>query len=267
MNKEFAWFLGMLLSDGSITRPKYRNKGDESHIQFCIKNTDKEVLYKIKNILNTRATIHEYPNYKSPQAKLRIYDRKDIISEYGDIKTKVPDSIKGFERHFLRGICDGDGCIYVRKNRHGSVTIQIINECKDIIDWVYNIVEEKLGIEKKESRYTEKDHIYEFRFEGRVARMIIWWMYHGDIEHCSLNRKRNKYKNEILSDETNDYDLEIIDAVKASIVDDNIIPNVSANLTLKWCHIIQKQLKMKTTPVFHNKGKTKYYMLHINKNQ
>ena len=129
MNKEFAWFLGWLLTDGSITRPTYRGKGDESHIQFCLHVCDEEVLYKIKTVLQTRANVKTYPTYQSQQCKLRVYDRKDIVNDYADIKKHIPKDIEGYERHFIRGLVEGDGCLHYRESRK-TIRINFLNQEK-----------------------------------------------------------------------------------------------------------------------------------------
>lgn len=265
MNKEIAWFLGFLLSDGSIIRPTYRGKGNEQHISFCIHYKDKEVLYKIKDILHTRAKVHVYPNYKSPQAKIEIYDRKDIEKEFYDIKEHVPvEKIKGYERHFIRGLIDGDGCLYYRKNRGNGLMINFIDEKKEIVDWVNKTICKELNIKYKECTYKEKDHIYSISWEGKIGRLIAWWLYHGDIDNCKLERKYQYYKTYVLDNKSFDnYDKELIYAINTFIEDNKINMNVSSNLTLDWCKRLQKYLSFNTTPIFKNKGKTKYYFLHI----
>ena len=74
MTKDFAWFLGWLFTDGHIPR-----KGSSGYItgllSFNCQYLDTEVLYKIKNILDSSANVREYPNYKSPQSQLRIYNK------------------------------------------------------------------------------------------------------------------------------------------------------------------------------------------------
>lgn len=115
--------------------------------------------------------------------------------------------------------------------------IEIKSKNKSTIKEMYLIVNKELLLPIKDKN--------NFIYKGKAARLIIWWLYLKDI----------------ITDE------EFLKYIGASKIEDNIIPNVRADESLKWCHIIQKQLKMKTTPVFHNKGKTKYYMLHINKNQ
>ena len=48
MDKNLAWLLGYLLSDGSIATLKYRKKGDETHLSFICKYSDRDILEKVK---------------------------------------------------------------------------------------------------------------------------------------------------------------------------------------------------------------------------
>lgn len=263
MNKEFAWFLGYLLSDGCINRPKYRGKGDETHLEFICKYSDREVLEKVRDILKTKAKISDYPHYKSPQSKLRVYDRKDIIANYSNIKTHIPEDIKGFERHFIRGLVDGDGCLYYRENRD-SFVINYINEHKQIVDWVINVLNKELNIPVKEPRYVESDHIYSIAYEGNIARLISHWLYSGEIKNCCLQRKRDKYLKVVMkNNDIQDNNAAILYAVKAFIDEnDEIAFRIPSLQTLDWAKRIQKLLDFNTTPVFHNKGRRKYYHLY-----
>lgn len=269
MDKENAWLLGYLLSDGCIARPTYRKKGDETHLSFICQHSDKEILYKVKNILNTKANIREYPEYTSPLAKITVYDRKNIIEKYGDIKTRIPEeSILGFERHFIRGLVDGDGTLSVRKRKYGSFRIGFIDQYKQITEWVTNFLVRKLGLPEKKCRYVPQSHVWEVMWEGTIAQLIAWYLYHGDIEGCCLKRKHEKYKEVVLQNNhfASIYD-EMIFAIKAKIDGEWIFFKQYSSNSLKWCHIVQKILPYNTIPVFKNPGKRKYYNLYIPKNK
>ena len=268
MNKETAWLLGYLLSDGCINKPSYRSKGDETHLSFICKFDDREVLHKVKEIFQTRANVREYPNYKSPQAQLNIYDKKDFLKKYRDIKTIIPEQdIKGYERHFIRGLVDGDGYLYsrVRKGKtQKSFSIMFIDEYEHITKWVSDTIIETLNFPNKNLRNIVKDNIWEVRWEGTIARLIAWWLYHGDIESCSLKRKRDKYIHDVLDDKCfNSIDDEILYVSNARIEDNHILLRDTAIKTLEWCHRLQKLLSYKTVPLFHNKGRRKYYTLYL----
>ena len=263
MNNEFAWFLGTLISDGSIVRPTRVNRGDERHISYCLHYKDYNMLVKIAKILNTRALVRKYPQYQSPQCQLNVYDRKDIIEKYDDIKESVPKNVDGYERHLIRGIVDGDGCLSYRENRK-SFRFNIINQNRQIIEWCSHAISRNLNIAYKEPKYKEKDHIYIIEWEGRIARLIIWWLYHGNIDNMVLDRKHLFYKEQILKNRKFlSKEEEFIFAIGAVKEKGKILPCIQAQSTLEWCHIIQKQLSYKTQPIFSNKGQTKYYYLYI----
>lgn len=262
MTNEFAWFLGWLLSDGSITVPKYKKKGDETHLQFCIHHKDREILDKIKTILNTRAKVHVYPHCKSPQSKLRIYDRKDIVKNYANIKTEIPVDIAGFERHFMRGLVDGDGCLHQRKNRD-SFQIQFINAEENIVEWFSKTLHEKVFVPYKKPSFKKKDNLYYISWEGRFARIIAWYLYHGNIEHMSLQRKLDYYHQHVLNNTVQKNEKDLLAAAKCNLTDNKIHMNVPKTQSLEWCHIIQNLYPYNTTPVPLNKGQGKYYALHI----
>ena len=257
--------LGYLLSDGNITYMQYRGKGDETHMQFICKYDDREVMYKLKNVLHTSANVHEYPNYKSPQAKLCPYDRIDIINEYSNIKKQIPeDKIKGYERHFIRGLIDGDGTLSCRKDRN-TFRLGFVNQVENITQWVTKTICEKLNLPSKNPRWSKQNNLWEVLWEGNIARLIAWWLYHGNVQHCSLQRKLDKYKSVILQNQSyNNYDDELIKAVNAFYDENNEIAFVTpGNQTLDWCKRLQKLLTFNAVPVFHNKGKRKYYHLYI----
>lgn len=266
MNKDFAWLLGYLLSDGYISRPKYRGKGDERHLSFICKYDDREILYKVKTILGTKSNVLEYPQYKSPQARLDVYKVIPLIEEYDDTKTKIPDTIKGFERHFIRGLFDGDGTLSsrVRKGKTKTFRIGFIDEYQHITEWVANTIVDTLMLDKKIPRFVPQSNVWEVMWEGNIARLIAFWLYHGDIKTCCLERKRQKYAIDVLDGvEFSSKISELLYAVKATLVDNTIefkLPNIS---TLPWCHRLQNLLPFNTIPVFHNKGRRKYYNLYI----
>ena len=263
MNKDFAWFLGFLLSDGSIVHPAYRSKGDESHISFCLNIKDSEVLYKIKSIINTKAAVRLYPDYKSPSAVLAIYDRKDLVKNYQKIKVEIPEIPSLYRRHFMRGLVDGDGCLHQRKDRN-SFRINFINQNKEIVNWFSQILSEELGIEFKTPKWKKQDNLWIVEWEGKIARLIAWFLYHGDVSSSVLDRKKTYYEFHILEDRKNMNEFEeFIKAIGLSYDDSYIHMNVPSSSTLKWCHIVQKCTGIKSVPVFHNKGKNKYYSLYL----
>ena len=124
-----------------------------------------------------------------------------------------------------------------------------------------------LKLPLKNVRYVSQSHVYEILWEGNIAKLIAFWLYSGDIKDCSLNRKRNKYYNDVLDNKYfKELDQELLCVVNAYINNDNEIAfNVPGLQTLEWCKRVQNLLSFNTVPVFHNKGKRKYYHLYIPK--
>jgi len=174
----------------------------------------------------------------------------------------ISNCIKGNERHFIRGILDIKGSLSYRSGRN-SLRVSINNESFDIVDWCSKTICKELKLEYKLPKYKEKDHIYIIEWEGRVANLIAWWLYHGSMEKCCLQRKYNYYKQYVLNNRDLTGEEELFYAISATKEDNRILPNINASLTLKWCHIIQALVKYNTVPIFKNKGKTKYYFLHV----
>lgn len=262
MTKELAWLLGYLLADGYIS--KYTSW------EFICKYDDREILHKVKAVLKAPNMVRDYPHYKSPNSKLNIRKGyEDLILKYKSIKTTIPEQdIVGFERHFIRGLVDGDGTISIRHRNGNICRFAFIDEYPQITNWVMKTICSNLGIQEKPPRYVPQSHVWEIQWEGNIARLICWWLYHGDVEHCCLARKRQKYLDEIMDGKTFvSEDDEILYAAKARIEDSYVITNVQSSATLKWCHILQKCLSFNTVPVFHNPGKRKYYNLYIPKSK
>ena len=268
MTKEFAWLLGYLLSDGHLAKNK--DGSLNGTLSFICKYDDREILYKVKEILKSHNKVGEYPHYKSPSAQLKISDCKKIAETYPDIKTVIPaEDIKGYERHFIRGLVDGDGTLCM-KYRNGTrhCRFAFIDEYPQIVQWVVDTMYKKLDIPLKAIRYVPQSHVWEVQREGTLARVIAWWLYHGDIENCCLERKRQKYLQEVADGKYfKTEDEALLYAAKAYIQDNSIHMNKPSMNTLTWCHILQKGLSFNTAPVFHNPGKRKYYLLHISANK
>ena len=222
-------------------------------------------MYKVRTILGvTTSNVHLYPEYKSPQARFDTARRRDIVEKYANIKTTIPNDIDGYERHFIRGLIDGDGTLSVRKNRYGSLRLGFIDEYQNIVEWTSNTICETLGLPQKNPRYVPQSHVWEIMWEGTVARLIAWWLYHGNIDACCLSRKRDKYLEQVLDGKTfsTDYE-EMLYAAKAEPNGEKINFKLPFCSTLDWCHRIQKLLPFNTVPIFNNPGKRKYYNLYV----
>lgn len=128
-----AYFLGLLQADGSVTS-RFRGNYEEIRLQLSLQVKDIELLYKFcEEIGLSKERVKIYKSARqneSDSAKMYIA-MKEFTKEIVNIKdasilSKIPDNLM---RHFIRGIFDGDGCIYGRGTKYYSVNFAAL-------DWV-----------------------------------------------------------------------------------------------------------------------------------
>lgn len=196
-----AYFLGFIFADGYIVcRPETRNYEFAMQLQ----SEDKYVLEAINKELGG---VHKI-SHKNPKDKiingvktisghtdvLRVYS-KDIVCDlinngivpdktHNYILPHVPDK---YFFDFLRGYIDGDGCYY--NDNKGNVDINITCACKDILDWIKNIL---CNYSINTHIYKEKDLKYRLvcTKQNDVKRLVNL-LYHDNFSMC-LSRKYNK---------------------------------------------------------------------------
>lgn len=116
-----AYFLGLLMSDGYIMNSLY-NKEVGIALQCC----DKYILEKLNNYISPTKKLSKYKNsYKWKVASPEMY--KDL-QQYGITENKshtdyiYPNIPKEFDRDFIRGYFDGDGCISVKSTGYNVIS-------------------------------------------------------------------------------------------------------------------------------------------------
>lgn len=151
INEESAYWIGFILSDGNIYYPKNRSK----QLNFGLKESDWEHLEKFKKFIGSNKQLY----YNNKAVFLSIYSDKIVtkLEEYGltqrKSKTaKVPEILKN-NRHFWRGVVDGDGWIHVNYNpglsRIGLCgTFDVINDFSFFIKSNNKISQKKEHINK-----------------------------------------------------------------------------------------------------------------------
>ena len=146
-----------------------------------------------------------------------------------------------------------------------------INEYEWIVkDFAY-CVTKYLGLGFQVPKKVEKDNLWRIQYESRSARILAWWLYHGDIDHMALQRKRETYQSIVnpMSNNLDQYfeaffgkELRYIPKRHGNglVIPMSMGPNTDS---LKACQSIQAVCadhNIKCTPVFKNRGQWKYYM-------
>lgn len=111
-----AYILGFLIADGSIS-------SKNNTVKLCLKKEDSYILNYINNLINSNRPININKKYPS----LSIVNKKihnDLISlglyPNKTFSVKIPKIPGNMFFHFLRGVFDGDGYLYIRKDRKAT---------------------------------------------------------------------------------------------------------------------------------------------------
>lgn len=158
-----AYFIGLLMTDGYIARD--REVGidlvDEDCISFLSKTIGKE--YKTYKPSSGNEKIQAKQN----RHRLILSDAKLVsdIARFGIVPNKTcdlqgpklqEDEIK-FIPYIIRGIIDGDGCIF--STSYGAPAFYIITKSVDFANWVVDILTNKMYMKDIHTTIT-KDNLY-----------------------------------------------------------------------------------------------------------
>lgn len=199
--KEKAYFLGFIMADGNM----YQHEDGKLQFSIKIKNTDKDILYKLANEI-------EFPIEKITQreekrkgsitkcAEIKIYNQTfcSCLVKLGVVPRKtgkeyMPNIKHEFKKDFIRGFIDGDGWISKDGFQIGfaSSSLKLIKSIKSYILKELNI---DLTI------YDEQIYTIKSYKRKNIYQMLKHFYYEGCM---SLDRKYNLAnikKQEILED-------------------------------------------------------------------
>lgn len=195
-NENKAYWLGFLMADGYNSGKFIRvDIQDEGHLDKLrdeiYPNKDMPVRKKLsptnKNVFYL--TIQN-SKFVSDCEKIGLVKTKSHIVKY-------PDIDKYFDRHFIRGLFDGDGCLtYSMDGNYRRYTFSIVGSY-DMI----SIVKDKISSIGVVVKFRKSKSIYELHIRGnRQIIKALEWMYDNSIIH--LERKFIKYDDMITWDGT-----------------------------------------------------------------
>lgn len=192
LSEESAYWIGFLMADGCVMK----HSDDCYSVSVALSSVDIVHLYKLRDFVNSDKPVKQYKNRRDT-CSFEIYSKniaKNLIS-YGVVprKTYTAKALKGIDnnRHFWRGVVDGDGSIGCYNNK-----VKISLTCSNfIIDQFIHFVK-SFSYTKANKR--KRDGSYGFSVYGnKVATTVIHKLY-SDCS-ISLDRKQESANN-ILSD-------------------------------------------------------------------
>ena len=171
------------MADGCI----YENK-----VILALALKDKNHVEKFQKFLETSQPVKTYRNgYKTGnyyQAGLSIYSKTltQKLAKYGVVpnksKTAKVESLEN-NKHFWRGVIDGDGCIGISERKGFIDLVGSKNLVSQFLNYVNSFTPTKAKVRKNKS-------IFSVRFTGYIAESIIKNLYDGSQTY--LERKKLK---------------------------------------------------------------------------
>jgi Mor family transcriptional regulator len=132
ITEESAYWIGMMMTDGSVMYDKGRKRSP--NVSLGLAKVDECHVVKFRTFLKSG---HSLCNFMAtsrsgelfPAVKLQIRSRRiaESLEKYGVGPKKLYRAkVVGLEsdRHFWRGVVDGDGCIHIRKD-YGYPSISV----------------------------------------------------------------------------------------------------------------------------------------------
>lgn len=192
-SEEKAYFLGLMWSDGNIHK-------ESNDIKIDLHSKDEDILIKLSNFFFKKEKLYRYATKTTPYTRLLLTSAKlkEKLINLGCIpnktfKLKYPNISENLNRHFIRGLIDGDGSVF----DYESPTISVTGT-RDLLLKASEIIEKQLNIrplisQKNKYRNSEKNIIYmEYRGFKKV-KALGDWIYNDS--YMKIHRKYNEYLN------------------------------------------------------------------------
>jgi len=182
ITEESAYWIGFILADGNVYHggPKHSKS-----LNFGLASRDWEHLEKFKKFIGSNKSLYYYRN----SVFISFYSNRIVekLAEYGIVPrkskiAKVPDALKN-NRHFWRGMIDGDGWVTM-----GSLKYPNVGLCGTI-----NVVENFMNfVGKRVTLRTKGENFGEIRYYATTGQTLARYLYDGAT--IFLQRKYDQYK-------------------------------------------------------------------------
>ncbi len=184
INEESAYWIGFLLADGNVYHPKKRSR----QLNLGLAEKDWEHLEKFKKFIGSNKKLY----YNKGGVFVSFYSNRIVekLAEYGIVLrkskiAKVPGQLKN-NRHFWRGMIDGDGWVTFSKDGYPIVglcgTISIVSDFVDFVGKLSTTTYQR----------NKKKNFCEVRYGCTTAKIVTKRLY--DNSCISLQRKYEKYQ-------------------------------------------------------------------------
>lgn len=195
-SSRMAYILGFTTADGSVSY----SPGDR-RLSYGVNSKDRSILEFISSeISNSEYPIVDTTEYRNGSellsSRMRINSRKLVESliELGitprktgkEVLPKIPYE---FKKDYLRGLFDGDGCIYICNKSNNQLAMKITSASNSYLESVKNELGFDIGYVKPYLKYYIW-HVY----KQKHIKQLYDYMYETDSFY--LRRKKDKFNYE-----------------------------------------------------------------------
>ena len=176
-----AYWLGFLFADGTVT---IRKSGAEKAIRLLLKTSDCEHLAKFAAFIGTNAPIRHARNSGSGAEEVTAYSPRmvDDLIRHGCVPNKsaslvfkVPAIELEMQRHFIRGLWDGDGSAFV--NRDGTPNLSLCGNSA-MLDTIKELVLWHTGVNGNIRPHTISRAVEYLIYRGKSKAPVVGdWLY------------------------------------------------------------------------------------------
>lgn len=189
-SNEKAYFLGFIYADGHINIKR-------NSLKIDLSSKDSHILQSFSDILYGNNYVKTYTRNDKNYAYLQVVS-KQIVSDLKNSGLKqqktcdlqFPNIEEKYWSHFMRGLIDGDGCIYPQKPLINLICT------KDIARFVIDNIFSKFKFRSSEKICQLSDGVSEIssiRLQGiSQSKIFLDWLYQDSTIH--LHRKYEKYQ-------------------------------------------------------------------------
>lgn len=203
-NEEKAYWLGMMYTDGFIVNNTNKNNWDYSYrVGIILTERDKEHLEKFKQALNFTGEIKTYnPTIKENSWNTKRFSRllvtsnklaNDLINCGCKLNKTLVLTYPTFlplelERHFIRGLLDGDGSLMIKQNKNFAINF---NGTKEVCEGILKFFG-KENTKLSQSHPERNNNNYYFSIGGNKQILRLLEDIYKDAT-IYLDRKYEKY--------------------------------------------------------------------------
>jgi hypothetical protein len=198
---EMSWVLGLMFADGNVIRV------GKNGWRCTLPSTDQDMLLQVAALIGTDAPVKKHTArsiYSLTTGRFVIGN--DLIA-LGCVPKKsrimqFPDVPNAFLPHFIRGLWDGDGCIFVRDrtrkpcgrrkspSTYRELTMTYVSGSKDFVVSLRDAILAHTNIDAGvKERTLQHSPFYTISYYHRNSLKVLPWMYQSSTPQTRLNRK------------------------------------------------------------------------------